>query len=88
MPTYDYKCSSCEYTFEKIMRISERHLPETESCPNCNLSNTVQQCIVAASLVSPFRLDGVKKAPSQFKERMQQIKHGLGKQRHNLKNHY
>ena len=33
MPTYDYKCLDCGYTFEYFQRISEEHLT---NCPNCN----------------------------------------------------
>lgn len=33
MPTYDYKCKSCEFTFEKFQKFSDN--PEKE-CPKCN----------------------------------------------------
>lgn len=33
MPTYDYKCLDCGYTFEHFQRISEEHLT---NCPKCN----------------------------------------------------
>jgi putative FmdB family regulatory protein len=87
MPTYDYKCSKCEYCFDKILSISERKTPETEPCPKCSEQNSVEILIGVPSLVSPFRIDGLKKPQSQFKDRMQQIKAGLGK-KHNLKDHY
>ena len=32
MPTYDYKCLDCGYTFEHFQRISEEHLT---ICPKC-----------------------------------------------------
>lgn len=86
MPTYDYKCSNCEYCFDKILSISDRKLPESEPCPNCN-QNSIEIAISIPSLLSPFRVEGLKKPPSQFRERMQQIKAGLGK-KHNLKDHY
>jgi len=33
MPTYDYKCLDCGYTFEHFQSISEEHLTV---CPKCN----------------------------------------------------
>jgi putative FmdB family regulatory protein len=32
MPTYDYKCSSCGYTFEYFQPMSDKPLTE---CPKC-----------------------------------------------------
>lgn len=32
MPTYQYKCSECDYRFEEFQRISE---PAIEACPKC-----------------------------------------------------
>jgi len=33
MPTYDYKCLDCNYTFEKFQKMSDEQL---KVCPNCN----------------------------------------------------
>lgn len=33
MPTYDYKCLDCGFTFEHFQRITEEPL---SNCPNCN----------------------------------------------------
>jgi len=40
MPIYDYKCSSCEHEFERILSISRRNEPIENECPNC-LEKTV-----------------------------------------------
>jgi putative FmdB family regulatory protein len=32
MPTYDYKCTECNYTFEQFQKMSDDPL---EDCPNC-----------------------------------------------------
>jgi len=32
MPTYDYKCTNCEYEFEKFQSMTARPL---RKCPNC-----------------------------------------------------
>jgi putative FmdB family regulatory protein len=33
MPTYDYKCTDCNYTFEAFQPMTAQHLKE---CPKCN----------------------------------------------------
>jgi len=32
MPTYEYKCTECDYAFEKFQKMSDEPLKE---CPNC-----------------------------------------------------
>jgi len=33
MPTYEYKCDACGYTFEKFQNITDKPI---KSCPECN----------------------------------------------------
>ena len=33
MPTYDYLCIDCNYSFEKMQKMSE---PVSKKCPKCN----------------------------------------------------
>ncbi len=33
MPTYDYKCTECNHSFEEFQKMTDDHL---EFCPNCN----------------------------------------------------
>ncbi len=33
MPTYEYKCQTCGYTFEKFQSMKDKPL---EKCPKCN----------------------------------------------------
>lgn len=87
MPTYEYLCSSCEHSFDKILKIADREVPTQERCPNCNSENCITLSIVGASLMSPFRVDGLKKPHPQFKERMQQIKQSLGHRGKNVKDY-
>jgi putative FmdB family regulatory protein len=79
MPTYEYYCSKCETSFDKILKIADREIPTTEECPGCNVKGSVELRIGASSLIDPFRLDGLKKPRSDFRERMQQIKALSGK---------
>jgi putative FmdB family regulatory protein len=87
MPTYDYVCSSCEHTFDELLKIDDRNLPETQPCPVCNKIGTVSLKLSSPSLVSPFRVDGLKKPSSQFKDRISQIKSKLGRHGKNLKDY-
>jgi putative FmdB family regulatory protein len=86
MPTYDYTCLNCEHTFERLLRIDDRKIPTEEPCPNCG-QNKIESCLSAPSLVSPFRIDGLKKPSPQFKDRISQIKSKLGKSGKNLKDY-
>jgi putative FmdB family regulatory protein len=85
MPTYNYSCKECQHTFEDIYKIDDRHIPTQETCPKCQLQNSIELTLSSPNLVSPFRIDGLKKPSGQFKERMAQIKHGLRHVKHNLK---
>lgn len=87
MPTYDYVCSSCEHTFDEILKMDDRTLPTTKPCPCCNKEGTVSISLGAPSLLSPFRVDGLKKPSSQFKDRMSQIKKRLGRTGKHLKDY-
>ncbi len=44
MPTYDYKCNNCGYTFELFQKMSEDPISE---CPKCK--NKVKRLIGAGS---------------------------------------
>lgn len=79
MPTYDYVCSECRHTFDKLLKIDDRTLPTQEVCPNCGKTDCVSLSFTAPSLMSPFRVDGLKRPSGQFRERVQQIKKGLGR---------
>jgi putative FmdB family regulatory protein len=32
MPTYDYKCNQCSYTFEEDLKIADRKIPTESPC--------------------------------------------------------
>ena len=38
MPTYVYKCSECNQTFEYIQKMSEE---KKTDCPDCEITNTL-----------------------------------------------
>lgn len=52
MPTYEYKCKSCNIVFEKILRIADRENPIKEECPECKSINSVERYISASTDVA------------------------------------
>lgn len=72
MPTYDYNCSKCGHEFEESYKISERHIPEEEPCPNCK-KRGIKLALSTPALCSPSAM-GKQKPRGDFLERMAQIK--------------
>ena len=66
MPLYDYVCTTCNYSFEKRMSMSNLDLPTKEPCPSCN-SLTISKIITAPGICDPVRI-GVTKAPADFQK--------------------
>lgn len=77
MPTYDYQCKHCQFTFEEVYKIDDRHAPTLDPCPNCKSDNTIELLVGSPLIVDPMRI-GVKKPHGAFKERMQEMKKRLG----------
>lgn len=50
MPIYEYECTACGHTLEKLQKVTE---PPLYQCPECN-GNSLQKLISAAG----FRLKG------------------------------
>lgn len=67
MPTYDYKCAACEYTFEQFHSITAKPL---KTCPSCK-RRTLQRLIGAGGglifkgsgfYTTDYRSDSYKKS--------------------------
>ena len=52
MPMYNYRCSSCDATFEKLVKISERMCVENDPCPTCLAENVVKYEVSSPMIVS------------------------------------
>ena len=72
MPYYDYYCSSCKHEFETNMKISERHVPTQEPCPECS-ERDVELQLVAPTIGDPWRFAG-KRPDEGFRDRLREIK--------------
>jgi putative FmdB family regulatory protein len=49
---YNYRCSSCDATFDKLTKISERMCVENNPCPTCLAENTVKYEMSSPMIVS------------------------------------
>ena len=72
MPYYDYYCTSCKHEFETNMKISERHVPTQEPCPECS-ERDVELQLVAPTIGDPWRFAG-KRPDEGFRDRLREIK--------------
>lgn len=71
MPIFDYKCTSCENEFDKLVSISNMDLPTKEPCIKCD-SLSVTKII---GRPAHFQFSDDKLKPSgEFKEILKQIK--------------
>lgn len=77
MPMYEYQCNNCKHVFTKVKKIDDRHDPLSEACPNCKGTKCIRQLISIPAVISPFRIDGLKKPGADFRERVKQIKSEL-----------
>jgi len=78
MPTYDYRCKECKFTFEKFCKISERNNPTLEKCPNCSTSNSVSQQIGSPCIVSNVG-SLLSKTSDGWNDALKKIKSGSGR---------
>ena len=72
MPYYDYQCTSCKHEFETCMKISERHIPTQEPCPECSEKDVKQQ-LATPVVGDPWRFAG-KRPDEGFRDRLREIK--------------
>jgi putative FmdB family regulatory protein len=73
MPTYTYTCTECSDTFERVLRMDDNKLPESEACLNCGKKSIKQIISGSFRLTTPISL-GRQKPPSWFNERLREIK--------------
>ena len=82
MPTYNYRCRSCETTFTNQKPISARKEPEGQPCPACGLTGAVSQMITAPMLNAEVG-GSLKKTDDGWKDVLKKIK---SNHRHNTIN--
>jgi len=54
MPTFSYRCGSCQRTFELFLKIGENGIPVVEPCPYCHQTRVQQTITSAVPLADPY----------------------------------
>ena len=80
MPTYDYECIKCGYSFEEDLKIADRKIPTEERCRFPTCGGEVKQIIVKAS---GFAYDNIrtrhstKKVPGWYTDKIKDMKRNI-----------
>lgn len=63
MPTYEYRCMSCEFLFEETLTMTRRKEPCETECPKCHEQTVTQEIRTApgAAIDSTLKPDGAFK---------------------------
>ena len=79
MPTYDYKCEKCGYTFEEDLKIADRKIPTEERCRFPTCGGEVKQIIVKASgfAYDNIRTKHSKKEPGWYSDKIKDMKRNI-----------
>ena len=79
MPTYDYECIKCGYSFEEDLKIADRKIPTEERCRFPTCGGEVKQIIVKASgfAYDNIRTKHSKQEPGWFKDKMTDMKRNI-----------
>ena len=84
MPTYDYRCDNCGYTFEEVVPISQRKVPEGR-CMKCNNGDIRQVIGTPYFAYDNISSPGHKKStPSWMKDKLKEIKRNQPKATMNI----
>jgi putative FmdB family regulatory protein len=83
MPNYGFICDSCEFKFEKFLKMSERDLPLNEECPKCK-EKKIQKDFssLTPGLGSDSTMTPDKATGGRWSELMTKMKSGLSKKYH------
>lgn len=77
MPTYDYRCNSCEGTLELFLSIANRNKPTEEPCPSCN-ANTVVRVMTKTPIIAGVG-EIYSKTPDGFKDVLKEMHKNSGR---------
>ena len=79
MPTYDYECKKCGYTFEENLKMADRKIPTEELCRFPTCGGEVKQIIVKASgfAYDNIRTKHSKKEPGWYSDKIKDMKRNI-----------
>ena len=72
MPIYEYRCESCEHSFELLSDVDKRDYPLKESCPECKCKGTIKKGISVPITGADATLTMDKMCPG-FSSKMNEI---------------
>lgn len=74
MPNYDYRCESCDHTFEDFLPIANRKKPCKSPCSKCGKKTVVQFIKTAPSFADPVSVGKTGKLDGGFRDVIKKIK--------------
>ena len=74
MPSYDYRCESCEKIWDDYKTVSARDEPCKENCPHCKKKKVVRHIGEFPSTATDSNLTANKKTGGQWNELMHKMK--------------
>jgi putative FmdB family regulatory protein len=69
MPTYSYKCESCDHEFESLQKMNDRDNPTQEPCPACSKS-----AIIRTPGIGGHQFNDVQKPSGDWKNLLENLK--------------
>ena len=69
MPTYSYKCESCEHEFESLQKMNDRDNPTQESCPACG-----KLSVIRTPGIGGHQFNDVQKPSGDWKNLLENMK--------------
>lgn len=74
MPTYDYRCTSCNEIWDAFHTISNRDAPCKNKCPQCGEKKVVRHIGEFPSMTTDSTLTANKKTGGQWNDLMGKMK--------------
>jgi putative FmdB family regulatory protein len=78
MPTYDYQCKLCDFTFELNLPIARRHEPRAQTCSKCKKPECIDLVIGSPRIGDPVHL-GIRRPEKGFLENLKRIENQFSK---------
>jgi len=77
---YDYRCDSCEESWEESHNMNDRDVPTEKDCPKCGSSECVKRIPSAVRMSYQGRPgEAMRKAGSGWNDVLGKIKKGAGR---------
>ena len=85
MPLHDYKCKTCEHTWEEQNSIDSRNVPRYNPCPECGTSDNIILLMGKPAIGDVVRM-GIKKPDNHVVDRLKEVQNTMPNS--NIKSRY